>query len=92
MDAARIISIAIKERGFENAKPSMLREHGKENKYAAAHSALYTDDGVEKVRTGITACKVSLVIYVILFMATLTLLPVLPLPPSVFRILDSDME
>lgn len=35
----------------------MLREHGNENKYAFAQSPVYTDASVEKVRTGITACK-----------------------------------
>jgi POT family proton-dependent oligopeptide transporter len=35
----------------------MLREHGSEDKYAFAQSPTYTDDRVEKVRTGVIACK-----------------------------------
>ncbi|KAL3425241.1 peptide transporter ptr2-like protein 1 [Phlyctema vagabunda] len=57
LDAVHTISIAIKEKGFDNAKPSMLREHGREGLYKFAQSSSYTDDRVEKVRTGVTACK-----------------------------------
>jgi len=57
VDAARIISVAIKEKGFENAKPSMLREHGRIDNYSFAESPMYTDDRVHKVQTGVTACK-----------------------------------
>jgi POT family proton-dependent oligopeptide transporter len=57
IDTARTISIAISERGFENAKPSKLREHGHDHKYSFAQSPSYTDSGVDKVRTGVTACK-----------------------------------
>ena len=60
IDAARTISIAISEKGFENAKPSMLREHGRLDSYAFAQMSSYTDERVESVRTGITACKVRL--------------------------------
>lgn len=59
VDAARTVSIAISEQGFENAKPSLLQEHGRLERYPFATRADYTDYSVEKVRTGITACKVT---------------------------------
>lgn len=58
MDAARTVRIALAEKSFENAKPSLLREHGKLDRYPFANRAEYTDYTVEKVKTGITACKV----------------------------------
>ncbi|KAL2867484.1 POT family-domain-containing protein [Aspergillus lucknowensis] len=60
VDAARTVHIAIAERGFENAKPSVLREQGKLGQYPFANRSDYTDYSVEKVRTGITACKLFL--------------------------------
>ncbi|KAL4894259.1 POT family-domain-containing protein [Aspergillus ambiguus] len=60
VDAARTVHIAIAERSFENAKPSLLREHGMLEAYPFATKAEYTDYSVEKVRTGITACKLFL--------------------------------
>ncbi|GAB1211157.1 hypothetical protein ATERTT37_000269 [Aspergillus terreus] len=58
VDAARTVRIALAEKSFENAKPSHLREHGKLDRYPFANRAEYTDYTVEKVKTGITACKV----------------------------------
>jgi len=55
VDAARIIAVAVKEGGFEKAKPSTMQAQGKENKYPQPE--IYTDELVEKVRTGVTACK-----------------------------------
>ncbi|KAL2809157.1 POT family-domain-containing protein [Aspergillus granulosus] len=60
VDAARTVHIAIAERSFEKAKPSALRENGKLEQYAFANKSGYTDYSVEKVRTGITACKLFL--------------------------------
>ncbi|KAL3489913.1 POT family-domain-containing protein [Aspergillus germanicus] len=60
VDAARTVHIAIAERSFEKAKPSALRENGKIDHYPFANKSGYTDYGVEKVKTGITACKLFL--------------------------------
>lgn len=58
VDAARTVHIAIAEKSFEDAKPRLLQEHGKLDRYPFANRAAYTDYSVEKVKTGITACKV----------------------------------
>ncbi|KAG2421727.1 hypothetical protein HFD88_005703 [Aspergillus terreus] len=60
VDAARTVHIALAEKSFENAKPTLLREHGKLDRYPFANCAEYTDYSVEKVKTGITACKLFL--------------------------------
>ncbi|KAJ5890563.1 uncharacterized protein N7473_006791 [Penicillium subrubescens] len=60
VDAARTVSIAIAEQGFENAKPSLLQEQGRLERYPFATRPGFTDYSVEKVRTGITACKLFL--------------------------------
>ncbi|KAL3496084.1 POT family-domain-containing protein [Aspergillus germanicus] len=60
VDAARTVHIAIAERSFEKAKPSSLREGGKIDHYPFANKSGYTDYSVEKVKTGITACKLFL--------------------------------
>ncbi|KAL5365330.1 POT family-domain-containing protein [Aspergillus floccosus] len=60
VDAARTVHIAIAEKSFENAKPSLLQEHGNLDRYPFANRAEYTDYSVEKVKTGITACKLFL--------------------------------
>jgi hypothetical protein len=62
VDAARTVHIAIAERSFEKAKPSALHENGRIDHYPFANKSGYTDYSVEKVKTGITACKVSLII------------------------------
>jgi hypothetical protein len=62
VDAARTVHIAIAERSFEKAKPSALRENGKFDHYPFANKSGYTDYSVEKVKTGITACKVALLV------------------------------
>ncbi|KAL3443013.1 POT family-domain-containing protein [Aspergillus insuetus] len=60
VDAARTVHIAIAERSFQKAKPSALRENGKIDHYPFANKSGYTDYSVEKVKTGITACKLFL--------------------------------
>ncbi|KAL3458162.1 POT family-domain-containing protein [Aspergillus heterothallicus] len=60
VDAARTVHIAIAERSFEKAKPSVLRQNGKLDRYPFANKSDYTDYSVEKVRTGMTACKLFL--------------------------------
>lgn len=58
MDAFRVTSIAIKEKGFDNATPSALRESGHESKYAIAREAKYSDEYVMDVMKGLNSCKV----------------------------------
>ncbi|KAJ5062757.1 POT family-domain-containing protein [Bipolaris maydis] len=57
IDAARIVSIAIKEGGFEKAKPSALEAQGTLSRHRFAQSPDYTDMSVKEVQMGITACK-----------------------------------
>ncbi|KAF4918709.1 putative peptide transporter ptr2 [Colletotrichum viniferum] len=57
VDAFRVTSIAIKEKGFENATPSALRESGHESKYVIAREAKYTDEYVMDVMRGLNSCK-----------------------------------
>ncbi|KAF9893975.1 hypothetical protein FE257_008946 [Aspergillus nanangensis] len=60
VDAARTVRIALAEKSFENAKPSQLEQHGTLERYPFANRPEYTDYSVEKIRTGITACKLFL--------------------------------
>ncbi|KAJ0270205.1 hypothetical protein COL940_011865, partial [Colletotrichum noveboracense] len=57
VDAFRVTSIAIKEKGFENATPSALRESGHESKYVIAREAKYTDEYVMDVMRGLNSRK-----------------------------------
>jgi len=52
------VTIAVKEGGFDKAKPSYLREQGKIEHYRFAQSPNFTDKSVKDVKSGITACKV----------------------------------
>lgn len=58
LDACRTTSIAIKEKGFDNARPSVLRERGFADKYPIACQERYTDAYVEDVQRGLKSCKV----------------------------------
>ena len=58
LDAFRTIAVAIKEKGFVNARPSMLRERGHANNYPIASQARYTDKYVDDVQSGLNSCKV----------------------------------
>lgn len=58
LDATRTVRIAISEKGYENARPSALRDSGHDEKYAIAKEARYTDEYVDNVRTGLRSCKV----------------------------------
>ncbi|OSS44135.1 hypothetical protein B5807_11177 [Epicoccum nigrum] len=60
VDAIKTTTIACRERGFQNAKPSHLSEIGKYSKYSFAQQARYTDTYVEDVRRGIKSCKMFL--------------------------------
>lgn len=59
MDAVRTVTIACREKGFQNARPSVLAETGHERKYQFAAQPRYTDAYVEDVRRGVKSCKVS---------------------------------
>ena len=59
VDAIKTTTIAFRERGFQNAKPSHLLENGKDTKYDFTQQVRYTDTYVEDVRKGIKSCKVS---------------------------------
>lgn len=60
LDACRTTSIAIKEKGFENARPFVLRQNGRSEKYPIASQERYTDAYVGDVQRGLKSCKVSL--------------------------------
>ncbi|EON97381.1 putative mfs peptide protein [Phaeoacremonium minimum UCRPA7] len=60
LDAFRTIAVAIKEKGFVNARPSMLRERGHANNYPIASQARYTDKYVDDVQSGLNSCKMFL--------------------------------
>ncbi|KAL6400986.1 putative PTR2-Di-and tripeptide permease [Ilyonectria robusta] len=57
LDACRTTSVAIKERGFDNARPSVLRERGHDEKYPIASQERYTDAYVGDVQRGLKSCK-----------------------------------
>jgi POT family proton-dependent oligopeptide transporter len=58
IDAVKIVSIAVKEGGFENARPSALQARGALERHRFAGSPSFTDKAVKDVQSGITACKV----------------------------------
>jgi proton-dependent oligopeptide transporter, POT family len=58
VDAIKVTSIACREKGFRNAKPSMLVESGRIDKYKFAHEDRYTDSYVQDVQRGVKSCKV----------------------------------
>ena len=62
LDASNTIKIALKEKSFEKAKPSVLRENQRLGIYTFAQSAKYTDTYVEQVKSGLLACKVRCVL------------------------------
>jgi POT family proton-dependent oligopeptide transporter len=58
VDAIKTTTIACRERGFMKAKPSVLDEAGKSDKYAFSRQSRYTDAYVEDVQRGVKSCKV----------------------------------
>ncbi|KAG9503325.1 hypothetical protein J7337_006170 [Fusarium musae] len=60
LDACRTTSIAIKEKGFDNARPSVLRATGHSDKYPLASQERYTDEYVGDVQRGLKSCKMFL--------------------------------
>jgi hypothetical protein len=59
LDAIRVASTAWKEKGFDNAKPSSLRERGVIENYEIAKTPRYTDEYVREFQRGISSCKVT---------------------------------
>jgi POT family proton-dependent oligopeptide transporter len=57
LDASNTIKIALKEKSFEKAKPSVLRDNHRLEMYKFAQSVNYTDTYVEQVKSGLLACK-----------------------------------
>lgn len=60
LDACRTTSMAIKERGFDNARPSVLRERGRSERYPITTQERFTDEYVGDVQRGLRSCKVRL--------------------------------
>jgi POT family proton-dependent oligopeptide transporter len=60
VDAIKTTTIAVREKGFQNAKPSALAEAHKDDKYKFSRETRYTDNYVEDVRRGVKSCKVRL--------------------------------
>lgn len=58
IDAVKIVTIAVKEGGFDNARPSALQARGALERHHFAQSPNFTDKSVKDVQSGITACKV----------------------------------
>jgi hypothetical protein len=91
LDASNAIKIALKEKSFEKAKPSVLRENQRLELYAFAQSDSYTDTYVEQVKSGLLACKV---IFVSAYSlpSMLTCLTVLFALPVLHNLLDPDFQ
>ncbi|KAH7401170.1 POT family-domain-containing protein [Phaeosphaeria sp. MPI-PUGE-AT-0046c] len=60
VDAIKTTTIACRERGFQKAKPSVLSEAGKNDKYTISRQSRYTDAYVEDVQRGVKSCKIFL--------------------------------
>lgn len=58
IDAVKIVTIAVKEGGFDKARPSALQARGALERHSFAQSPNFTDKSVKYVQSGITACKV----------------------------------
>ena len=65
LDASNTIKIALREKSFDKAKPSVLRENQRLEMYTFAQSEQYTDSHVEQVKSGLLACKVRHVLIVL---------------------------
>lgn len=59
VDAIKTVTIACREKSFQNAKPSVLAQGHNDGRYKFAREARYTDTYVEDVRRGVKSCKVS---------------------------------
>jgi len=90
LDASNTIKIALREKSFDKAKPSVLRENQRLEMYTFAQSDQYTDSYVEQVKTGLLACKV----YHLLDISPVSMLigPVLPALPLLHNLLDPDLQ
>lgn len=59
VDAARITTMAVREKGFDNVTPENLAAAGKLGRYKFTATDRYTKEYVGEVRSGVRACKVS---------------------------------
>ncbi|KAJ8117652.1 hypothetical protein OPT61_g1203 [Boeremia exigua] len=94
VDAIKTTTIACREKGFQNAKPSYLYECGKGTKYSFTQAPRYTDSYVEDVRRGVKSCKVRQFFDDFLPPKGLTDINLLDLfvLSVLFRVLDSNLE
>lgn len=58
IDAVKIVTVAVKRGGFDNARPSALQARGALKRHHFAQLPHFTDKSVKDVQSGITACKV----------------------------------
>ena len=92
VETARTVYVAISEGGFENAKPSVLSQQGRMEKYSVASSTNYTDQSVDGVKKGIRACKVKLTHFIGQNYRLLTMTTAVPPLPVLFHLLGPDLE
>lgn len=93
VDAVKTVTIACREKGFQNAKPSSLSENHNEGRYKLAQEARYTDAYVDDVKRGVQSCKVSLYFNGrVLNLRTNPLTLDVSVLPILLHLLDSDME
>jgi hypothetical protein len=92
IDAVKIVTIAVKEGGFDNARPTALQARGALERHHFAQSPNFTDESVKDVQSGITACKVCLQLRYLMDLDLVDMSIVLPLPASILRLLDPDLE
>ncbi|KAF2441395.1 PTR2-domain-containing protein [Karstenula rhodostoma CBS 690.94] len=60
VDAVKTVTIACREKGFQNAKPSTLSGNHNDGKYKIAQEARYTDACFEGILKGVKSCKMFL--------------------------------
>ena len=89
LDACRTTGIAMKEHGFDNARPSVLRQRGRNDRYPLASQQRFTDEYVGDVQRGLKSCKVS--VQLTLTESTDRVIDVLVLS-FLFHLLESNVE
>jgi hypothetical protein len=92
IDAVKIVTIAVREGGFDNARPTALRAQGALERHHFAQSPNFTDESVKDVQSGITACKVCFQLRCANKLVVVDMPIVLPLLASILRLLDPDLE
>lgn len=74
-----------------NARPSVLRDQGRSDRYPIASQSRYTDEYVGDVQRGLKSCKVCECFTMLHNIYTYTRLDV-PLLPILLHLLESDVE